>query len=266
MRKRKILETKVMWEILDYHTPQTFIKNKTRRPKVNVTPKDVARQNEKAAESKLRLLMANNFVEDDYYLTLTFKEEVSMADAKMHMQKFIRNLRYHYNKIKEPMKYIYICEGKGRIHFHMLLNRAFEIPTKLLKQLWSHGYYQKADYQGGAEDAKKLASYFVKEKRSAFYRGKDGFKKRWVASRNLEPPKERNQTLKSKDWRKDIIVPAGFYLDKNSVVSGVNIAGFPYRFYRLIKLENHERWKKNESSTNHGKFSKRRGNEIYKNR
>lgn len=240
MRKRKILETKVMWEIIDYHTPQTFIKNRTRRPKVNPTPDEVAKQNEKAAESKLRLLMANNFKEDDYYLTLTFKQEVTIEEAKAHMQKFIRNLRYHYNKAKEQMKYIYICEGKNRLHFHMLLNRAFEIPTSLIKQLWPHGFHYKIAYQGGAEDAKQLASYFVKEKRSAFYRGKENFKKRWVASRNLVPPKERVQTLKAKDWRKDIIVPRGFYLDKDSVFNGVNIAGYPFRFYRLIKIRGYQ--------------------------
>ena len=37
-------------------------------------------------------------------------------------------------------------------------------------------------------------------------------------------------------WKAEVNVPDGYYLDKESYMEGVNNMGYPYRFYRLIKL------------------------------
>ena len=65
-----------------------------------------------------------------------------------------------------------------------------------------------------------------------------------VRKYELEKPKESTRTLASNRWRDDIHVPDGYYLDKDSLIEGVNLEGYPYRFYKLIKLDTRRhRWK-----------------------
>ena len=93
-------------------------------------------------------------------------------------------------------------------------------------------------YQGRAEDAVKLARYFIKEKRSACYSEKENtFKRRWNSSKNLEKPKVKTEILKPSEWRDYIQPPNGYYVETDSVVEDVSEEGYPYRFYRLIKIE-----------------------------
>ncbi len=244
MRKRKTYSSKNIKEIYDYHFRKTIIKGKGRAKKQNVTKEEVARYNDRKAEAELRLTLDNNFKANDYYITTTFKEDVGIETAYELYRKFTRKLRDLYRKKKVPKpKYIYVCEGKRRIHFHMILGKEFDISVEEFESIWPHGYIEVVAYHGKAEDAIKLASYFLKEKRAVFYREKEGedakkFKKRWVTSRgNLELPKEETKTLKYSEWRDDIKAPKGYCLDKESVIEGVNPAGYQYRFYRLIKLD-----------------------------
>ena len=135
------------------------------------------------------------------------------------------------------MKYIYIAEGKTRIHFHMIINNA-ELYSDEINELWPHGMHKLMLYQGRAEDAVRLASYFVKEKRSACYSDKeDAFKRRWNSSKNLEKPKVKTEILKPSEWRDYIQPPKGYYVETDSVVESVSDEGYPYRFYRLIRIE-----------------------------
>ena len=60
--------------------------------------------------------------------------------------------------------------------------------------------------------------------------------KKWVSSTNLDKPKVESKTIKATEWRKEIKVPQGYYLDKDSVYEGINNYGYPFRTYRLIRL------------------------------
>ena len=127
-----------------------------------------------------------------------------------------------------------MVEGASRIHFHLLINKAFEIYPDDMEKLWPYGYFEQKIYQGKAEDAIRMASYFVKEIQSDEKAAV--FKRRWTSSKNLIKPKEKVETLPSTEWAKDIKVPNGYYLDKDSLYEGVNMTGYPFRVYRLIKL------------------------------
>lgn len=272
MRVRKTVKTTNMLEVLDCHTAQTNIKNRKRKPKINITPEDVAKNNERKAEDELRRLIDNNFYIDDYYLTLTYKNEPSWEEAKKDITRFINRLKYRCKKIGKELKYIYICEGRKRLHFHIILNRAIEITTKLIKELWPHGSHKNELYQGEAEDAKRVASYFVKEKKAAFYKDEiSPFKRRWTSSKNLKKPIVKVEKVKASEWREWIPERKGYYLDTDSVVEGINVAGYPYRFYRLIRIKEIEevykkRRRTNEFSTNFREPSTGPRSEIYKNR
>ena len=238
MRKRRKVISKNMIEVLDYHTSRTYRRNGKRVKRKCITPDAQKRNNEKQAEVMLRMLIDNNFNTNDCYLTLTYREQPeTWDDAKKDIQNFIRRLKRRYKKLGKELKYIYVAEGKTRIHFHMIINNA-ELYSDEINELWSHGMHKLMLYQGRAEDAVKLARYFIKEKRSACYSEKDStFKRRWNSSKNLEKPKVKTEILKPSEWRDYIQPPNGYYVETDSVVEDVSEEGYPYRFYRLIKIE-----------------------------
>lgn len=142
MRKRKKVISKNMIEVLDHHTSRTYRKNGKRVKKKNITPEAQKKQNEKQAEAMLRMLIDNNFTTNDCYITLTYKEQpATWEDAKKDIQNFTRRLNRRYKKLGKELKYIYIAEGKTRIHFHMIINNA-ELYSDELNELWPHGMHK----------------------------------------------------------------------------------------------------------------------------
>lgn len=237
MRRRTIAKSKNMMEISDHITGNSYIGipgKKIRSKRENVTPEAVRKNNIRLAEKRLRLLIDMNFKADDYYLTLTFKDKQSEKEAKEKIVKFFRKIRDAFNKEKHICKYIYIMEVQGRIHFHALLNRGIELSTQLLKKWWPHGYTKIEFYRGEAEDAIGLAKYFLKERKSEM--ANHMIHKKWVSSKTLEQPEVKTKTIKATEWRQEIKIPNGYYLDKDSVYEGINNYGFPFRTYRLIRL------------------------------
>ncbi|WP_277287680.1 rolling circle replication-associated protein [Veillonella montpellierensis] len=234
MRKQKIIKMKIMTEIYDYMTAKSYQSNKKkpRLPRRQLTKEEVARNNFRMAKAKLRRLIANNFEPNDYYITLTIKERVDIETAKKYITNFNRRLRDAFKraKAKAELKYIYILEGKKKYHFHMLINRGIELTSQLMKKLWPHGFTDIKLYHGEAEDAIRLAEYFTKE------RTENKHQKRWVKSNSVKHPKEIVKVVKATEWRKEVKVPNGYYLDKDSYYEGINNAGYPYRFYRLVRL------------------------------
>lgn len=239
MRRRTTITSKNMIEVSDHITGNSYYGKpgrKIRSERKQVTPEVIRKNNLRMAEKQLRLLIDMNFKADDYYLTLTFKNEKDELDAKEMIRKFFRKVRDLFNKKKTICKYIYVMEKQGRIHFHALLSRGIELTTQLLKKLWPHGYTKIEYYRGEAEDAIGLAKYFMKERKSDIDHKDAQIRKKWVSSTNLEKPEVKKKILKATEWRKDIKVPNGYYLDKDSVYEGVNNYGFPFRTYRLIRL------------------------------
>lgn len=236
MRKRRIVSSKNMKEVLDYHNGRTYKRNSKRREKINITSEAIQKQNEKMAESELRMTIDNNFKSNDYYLTLTYKEQPTWEQAKKDIRNFIRRLQRVYKKLGQELKYIYVAEGKRRIHFHLLINRAVDLFTEDLTKLWPKGMHKLVLYRGQAEDAIRLASYFVKEKRACYYEKNEVFKRRYTSSKNLIKAEVKVETLKSNTWSRYIEPPKGYYVETDSIVDGVSLEGYPYRFYRLIKI------------------------------
>lgn len=209
---------------------------KPRLPRRKPTAEEVKKNNLRMAKAKLRMLIDNNFREDDYYLTLTFKKELAPDESKKAIQKFVRDLRKQYRRVEKELKYIYIAEEKGRLHFHMLVNREIELTTSLMRKLWPYGFTEIKYYRGAAEDAIAMAEYFTKERNIENDNSERIFKRTWVKSNNVHPPEEKVKVMKATEWRREVNVPQGYYMDKDSYIEGVNNAGYPFRFYRLIKI------------------------------
>ena len=253
-RRRTILKSKNMMEISDHMTGNSVVRKHGRRvrsKKEKVTPEAMRKNNLRIARRKLRLLIDNNFNAGDYYLTLTFKERLSIDEVKDCIRKFNRRLRGLYQKANIELKYLYVMEGKIRFHFHMLINQGIQISPILLKELWPHGYTKIELYRGEAEDAINLANYFLKEKEMAIDKASQAelMKQKWVSSKNLVKPEEEKKILTASEWRKEIQVPKGYYLDTDSVYGGVNNFGYPFRTYRLIKLQDWSEVREKRKST-----------------
>ena len=58
-----------------------------------------------------------------------------------------------------------------------------------------------------------------------------------MASKNLKKPEIKVETLKASTWRDTITAPKGYYVETDSIVDSVSAEGYPYRFYRLIRIE-----------------------------
>lgn len=232
MHKRKRIFFPGSMEVEEYHSFRYGAPGEKRQPKRKATPEQIAAQNQRNREKGIRWLLKNNFQQNDYWITLTYRRDERPPDietAKEEAGKLIDRLRYQYKKRKMPFKWIMAIEigSKGGIHFHMVLNR---IPDgdALISKCWKKGSTNiKLLYEHGG--FQELAAYIAKAPPDVGH---------YSHSRNLEKPEIKVEVMKRKTWTKDPPVPKGYYLDKDSVVEGINpVTGYPYRHYTLIKLE-----------------------------
>ena len=96
-----------MIEVSDHITGNSYYGKpgrKIRSERKQVTPETIRKNNLRVAEKQLRLLIDMNFKADDYYLTLTFKNEQHESDAKEKIRKFFRKVRDLFNKEEETCK------------------------------------------------------------------------------------------------------------------------------------------------------------------
>ena len=86
--------------------------------------------------------------------------------------------------------------------------------------------YEKGEYA-------RLAAYITKTPKTDPRLRESSYS----ASRNLPLPEPEERTyLHWKTWKK-VRVPAGYYLDRESLQEGVNpVTGYRYRVYSLIKF------------------------------
>lgn len=222
------------WEIKVRHTARYGAPGEKRKKRKKPTPEQMRENNQRNRIEKYRRLIKWNFVpEEDYWITFTYRPEERPEDRKQaqkHMENFRRCLRRRFKKAGTEMKWICITEigSKGAVHHHMILNRIEGLDTMITK-MWKHGHvsikllYKDGDFQG-------LAKYLCKESRVS-------------PSRNLIEKDPEVQVMKRGTWPEEIKVPKGFYLDKNSVREGINLFGFRYRHYIIVKTESKENGK-----------------------
>ena len=236
------------WEIKVRHTARYGAPGEKRKKRKKPTPEQMRENNQRNRIEKYRRLIKWNFVpEEDYWITFTYRPEERPEDRKQaqkHMENFRRCLRRRFKKTGTEMKWICITEigSKGAVHHHMILNRIEGLDTMITK-MWKHGHvsikllYKDGDFQG-------LAKYLCKESRVS-------------PSRNLIEKDPEVQVMKRGTWPEEIKVPKGFYLDKNSVREGINLFGFRYRHYIIVKAESKENGKCRDIHRSRQKGTKR---------
>ena len=154
----------------------------------------------------------------------------NMEAAKKDMSNLLNRLKYHYKKQDKQLKWILKMEqgARGAIHAHMILNR-IDGGDLLLARQWKKGrvHMQLLYEEGGFQD---LAEYIAKKSDQS--QGEP-----YSRSRNMIERDPETKIMKRRTWQKEIKPPKGYYVDKTSVVEGINpVTGYPYRYYTLIKI------------------------------
>lgn len=197
-----------------------------RRKKTNPTAEDVQKYNAIIRERKVIRKANANFGKGDLYLTLTYPRgsRPTPERARKNLKNFQDCLRRRYRKAGQELKWMACTEigSRGGIHHHMLLNQYDNL--REISELWErYGGYAHIQFVRGNNLA-KLASYISKNEYSC--------------SRNLVDPKEKTRKVKANSWKENPVIPDGWMLDKDSVVTGINpVTGHGYQFYRLVQIE-----------------------------
>ncbi|MBQ0100692.1 MAG: hypothetical protein KBS39_04220 [Lachnospiraceae bacterium] len=80
----------------------------------------------------------------------------------------------------------------------------------------------------------------MKETNRTFRENGNPYKKRYSCSRNLKKPEVTVEVVKANEWRKKPSMPkqleaAGYMIEEDSIVRDVDIFGFPFLRYELIR-------------------------------
>lgn len=165
--------------------------------KHRLTSEAQKRINHKNKIKKLQRLIEANFKEnEDYYLTLTYRDDEAPRDyAAVH-----RNVKNYFDRLRRirvkaglpELKYIYVieCTGGKRSHLHwnihIIINGGIDRLT--IKKLWKYGDYNKVEELVMNENGfEALAKYFTKEYNNELLPKN---RKLYNPSRNLIKPTE----------------------------------------------------------------------------
>ncbi len=223
-------------EVQEYHDGRYGAPGEPRRKKQKATPEEIERINQWNRERMCWRKLINHFREYDYFVTLTYRQDERPPDmeaAKKDWKDFCSRLRRRYRKAGTEMLWIRNIEVGTRNgwHIHCVLKRIPDLDI-FLAECWKKGRpVVKLIYQQG--NMRQLAKYLTKtpatEKRlrEAHY---------WT-SRNLPVPEPEKKIIRGWKLEDAIRVPAGYYLDKNSVQEGINPYGYGYRSYILVRIQ-----------------------------
>lgn len=215
-------------------------KGEKRAKRKKATPEQICMQNQRNREKKVRRLIKANFTQGDYWLTLKYPKGTRkpIGDVMHDVRLFLRRMRKAYGKSGHELKFIYRVEigSLGGIHIHMIVNRIpdTDVAAKAWRDFGMINYTPLYDAGG----YRSLASYLVKPDESGQMSFIDdaGQTSRYSSSRNLiRPVPERKEYRKRTMERmiRDGIKPTeGYYIEKDTIVSGVNpYTGMSYLQY-----------------------------------
>lgn len=219
-----------------YYAPRWDMKGGSRRRAENRTSDAQKKVNHRSRCLKLTRILNANFGGNDYYITFSYR-----ADArpdKERLRKDIRNLldffRREYRKAGKDFKYVWVAEvgERGAVHIHMVINN---IDSAVIKRSWNKGWITIKPLDDNGQ-YNRLASYFIKYSEKTMKTEDELQGRTYNASKNLFIPEPDRKKIKSKNaYNHTVEVPAGYYIDKDSIVETWHeVTGYMYFAYTLI--------------------------------
>lgn len=218
-----------------------------RRKKSKPTTEQQQEINRRIAERNLTRILNANFGKDDWYVTYSFAKDKRPASPEAFraiVKRFLRALRKVYKAAGVPFRYVWVAEmgERGAAHVHMVQSG---ISLEQIRRIWSYGYMtvKPMDPSGSYW---RLANYFIKYSDKTMRTEGRLQGKRYNCSKNLRHPKpEKTKIRKRRKFDADNIrVPKGWYLELDTVESGVDANGYEYLRYTLVMLSDYAERKK----------------------
>lgn len=189
-----------------YPTPSRY---KGRHRKNTTSPEQlaaIAKNNSKLAQKNFICYVVENFIPEDYCVTLTFPSSTVDEVRYREMKKCIERLRYHYNKHDAKLKFILVW-GRGEmnnmLHCHILINSH---PDIIYNDLWAavnkynckskqttHNYHiqkirNKYGRRSKIDTMKATAYYLIKHWSTLLPEDDQIIKRRWYKSNSVSRP------------------------------------------------------------------------------
>ncbi len=226
----------------DGRQPSVERRGKKERP----TSERQAAINRKRAEINLTRVLNANFGKNDLYVTYSYAEDRRPKNAEEFRQQarqLLKRLRKAYKAAGIPFRYVWVAERgeRGAAHIHMVQSG---IGLEQIRSLWGYGYItvKPMDASGSYH---KLAAYFMKYSDKTMHTEGRLQGKRYNVSKNLvRPVPEKTRVRKKRRFDPDNIrIPAGWYLDKETVEFGIQENGYEFLRYTLVMLPGWEQKK-----------------------
>lgn len=238
-------------EVSKYHSARFPGKTKgeQRGERVEASPETQRKINQRLAAKHLRWLLNANFRDGDYLLTFSYRMQDRPTDSKdmgRDIRRTIRRLRKMLARHGVELKYVYVKElGKrGAAHIHMVMNQCDGCNmSETLRECWGKGYV-RIELLGSDGQYAAIAEYFIKYAEKTVETEGKLVGKRWNPSRNLVHPKPVKKVIRNvKSFYTAVKVPAGYYLEPDSVLQGFTKDGFDYFSYSLHRIDKKDRGK-----------------------
>lgn len=226
-------------EVVEFNSSRCPGKSRPRRPKTRPTCEAQARNNQRRKQRECSRMVEKYFNRDDGALTLTWAKEkrpADMKDALKIFNRFTRWLKRQYAKRYFELFWIRNVEvgPKGSWHIHIILNR-IEGMELLINDWWTKNcggvfiqYLRNWTHQG-----KDIGEYISKTKRTS----SEIIESSWGHSRNIKKVEPEETKITGQRMTDKPRVPKGWYLDENTVYSGENIEGYPFRTYTIRRIK-----------------------------
>lgn len=225
-----------------YHSQKSLPKNplirEKRAPRTGIgTTERQKKINLRQRADKLSRLIMDNFSVGDWYITFTCAVQPSQEDFERAYKRLLRFLRNYFKSKDSELRYIAVLEnlcGKGRKHGHILIPNCadFAEVKKLLQRAWLLGTAYIKPYGGDAVDARRLASYFVKEdqyKNADKTENLDSQRGRLRTSLNLCRTEPKKTQVSAETYRQEIKAPKGYHVVLELSYNGWSLDGYPYQ-------------------------------------
>lgn len=231
-------------EVCKYHCARWNCKGGQRKKKETPTMEAQIKVNLRLAAKKLRRILAENFVDGDILLTLDYRKDLRPGSSILmqeHMTEFLKELRKGFKSRGLILKYVYVKElgRKGGAHIHMVLNYCNRLPD-IIRKAWTKGKFH-IELLNTDGDYSRLAEYFIKYADTTVETEGEQLGKTYYPSKGLKQPKVTKRIIKRVNtYYENIKEEKGYYLIKDSVLSGTTKDGYDYFSYFLHKTTDYE--------------------------
>ncbi len=248
---KEVFVAPCVMEIKKYHTWRYGGKKCTRSPNKKRSSQKQRERNSKNSKENLAKLIMTNFKKGDLRVDLTYGgEEPTPEQAKKNIDNFLQRARRLYQKHGESLKFILTTEYKNhRIHHHLLMNFIKgKVEEDDIAKIWPYSklnYRSTRKYDGGPEDARRLAWYITKETDKTISDDDALQKVRYRCSRNLLKPDIKKEVIHSRTWAEKPKPPKGYTV--YDTYDGVTEDGYPIQIIRMKKdmtYEEERKWER----------------------